>query len=92
MILNYRAIRIGVLTIVAFAAGSTFGQTAATTPCLNRIGQKEWAVLLKDLDPAKKKLLQDLGISGNKATAHSRHIAPLGQTGERDEVPEIGNA
>jgi hypothetical protein len=59
MILNYRAIQIGVLTTILIAAGSTFGQKAAPAPCLNRIGQKEWAVLLKDLDPGKKKLLQD---------------------------------
>ena len=58
MILNYQAIRIGVLTLVAVAATTTFGQTQTAT-CLNRIGQKEWAVLLADLDASKKKLLQD---------------------------------
>ena len=59
MILNYRAIQVGVLAFVGIAATATFGQARTAATCLNRIGQKEWAVLLTDLDPAKKKLLQD---------------------------------
>jgi len=55
--LNYRAIQIGIL--IAIASVSTLGQTAAKAPCLNHIGAKEWAILVADLEPGKRKLLED---------------------------------
>ena len=71
MILNYRVVQIGIL--IAISAISSVAQAKA--PCFNRIGQKEWSILLNDLEPAKRKSLQDDAVRADQVHNMKRVLA-----------------
>ncbi|HKP68304.1 MAG TPA: hypothetical protein VJV05_03405, partial [Pyrinomonadaceae bacterium] len=93
--MKYLVVRIGVLTIIAFGAVSLFGQATAAAPCFNRIGQKEWAILLSDLDPEKRKSLQDDAMrkaqveNMRELLAFACHATKLGVNSEQMNFNEL---
>ena len=83
------------MATIALLAGSTFGQVAKKTTCLNKIGQKEWTILLSDLDPARKKSLEDPALRKDQVDnmrsllAFACEADSIGLTSDETNVAEL---
>ena len=58
--MNNLTVKLLALFLFGFSAELALAQSATPAACLTKFGQKEWTILLKDLDPTvKKNLLED---------------------------------